>query len=396
MQADDLLRFTADVCERLHLTYFVTGSTATIAYGDPRLTADIDVVIELPIDSVKEFCEAFPSADFYVSVPSVQAAVRNRGQFNVIHPESGLKIDFMIPKETDFNRSRITRRRPLRVLPERDVSFASPEDAILMKLIYYQEGQSQKHLRDIAGVLRVQGDSIDQLYIAEWAQRLGVLDVWELIRQQESEQDASNQASHAPNVDRDWEDHYASGHMPWDSGLPSSELQRVLREHEVALGRALELGCGTGSNAVWLAQQGFDVTALDIAANALKVAREKAAAADVDVQWIHADVQNFNPGGEPFDFIFDRGCYHCCRRVDLLGYLQTLSNVTRPGTRFLCLCGNANEQSESRIPRVTEAEIRAELGGLFEFLHLKAMHFEDAGGMQGPLGWSVWMVRKPT
>lgn len=263
-----------------------------------------------------------------------------------------------------------------------------------MKLIYYQEGQSQKHLRDIAGVLRVQGGSIDQLYIAEWAQRLGVLDLWELIRQQESESDASNQASHVPNLDRDWEDHYTTGHMPWDSGMPSSELARVLREYGVKPGRAIELGCGTGTNAVWLAQQGFDVTAVDVAANALKVAREKSEAAGVAVNWIQADVQNFGGGMQPFDLVFDRGCYHCCRRVDLAGYLRTLKNVTRSGTRFLCLCGNANEVSESRVPRVAEAEIREELGGLFEIIQLQPMHFEDAGGLKGPLGWSAWMERK--
>ncbi len=201
--------------------------------------------------------------------------------------------------------------------------------------------------------------------------------------------------SDAPNLDRDWEDHYATGHMPWDSGLPSSELQRVLREYDVPVGRALELGCGTGTNAIWLAQQGFEVTAVDISANALKLARQKGADAGVDVNWMQADVQNFGARMEPFDLVFDRGCYHCCRRVDLAGYFQTLRNVTRPGSKFLCLCGNANEQSESRIPRVTEAEIRDELGSLFEFIHIQAMHFEDAGGAQGPLGWSVWMERKP-
>lgn len=197
-----------------------------------------------------------------------------------------------------------------------------------------------------------------------------------------------------PNLDRDWEDHYASGHMPWDSGLPSSELQRVLREYNVQPGRAIELGCGTGTNAIWLAQQAFDVTAVDIAENALKLARPKAEATGVNVNWINANVQNFGAGLQPFDFIFDRGCYHCCRRTDLQGFLQTLRNITRPGTKMLVLCGNANEESESRIPRVTEGELRSELGGFFDFIHIEAMHFEDAGGVQGPLGWSVWMTRK--
>ena len=94
------------------------------------------------------------------------------------------------------------------------------------------------------------------------------------------------------------------------------------------------------------------------------------------------------------DLVFDRGCYHCCRRVDLDGYLATLRNVTRPGTVYLSLSGNANEQTEQGPPRVTEEEIRAELGGVFEVQQLRAFRFEDPGGVDGPLGWSCVMVRR--
>lgn len=195
------------------------------------------------------------------------------------------------------------------------------------------------------------------------------------------------------NLDRDWNARYAAGELPWDSGLPSRELANVLQEYEIPPGRALELGCGTGTNAIWLAQLGFDVTAVDVAPNALRIARDKATTAGVAVTWIEADAQNFGSGREPFDFVFDRGCYHCCRRTDLQGYVHTLKNVTHIGTKFLCLCGNIGEQSDSGIPRVAEDEIRRELGWLFEFVHLRSFHFEDAGGAQGPLGWSVLMVR---
>jgi methyl halide transferase len=199
----------------------------------------------------------------------------------------------------------------------------------------------------------------------------------------------------AANIDRDWEDKYREGNTPWDSGLASKELQRALSEHSIAPGRALELGCGTGTNAVFLAQQGFDVTAVDCSSLALEQAREKAVDAGVRVNWIEADVQNFGAGLQPFEFVFDRGCYHCCRRVDLLGYLQTLENVTAPGTRYLSLCGNANEQTEGQgPPRVTEQEIRDELGGLFAIDPIREFRFEDPGGVEGPLGWSVLMTRK--
>lgn len=199
----------------------------------------------------------------------------------------------------------------------------------------------------------------------------------------------------AANVDRDWDDRYRAGTTPWDSGVPSKELQRVLQEEGISACRALEVGCGTGTNAVYLAQKGFDVTAVDCVTLALDQARQKAADAGVSVNWIEADVQNFGAGEEPFKFIFDRGCYHCCRRVDLPGYLKTLENVTRPGTRYLSLCGNANEQTEGQgPPRVSEDEIRAELGGLFEFDQIREFRFEDSGGAEGPLAWSVLMTRR--
>jgi methyl halide transferase len=195
-------------------------------------------------------------------------------------------------------------------------------------------------------------------------------------------------------TDRDWDAKYQTGETPWDSGLPSKELTRMLAEAEILGGRALELGCGTGTNAVYLAQQEFDVTAVDCSPLALKQARQKAEAALVTVEWIEADVQWFGADLEPFDFVFDRGCYHCCRRVDLPGFLETLQNVTRPGTRYLSLSGNANEQTEHGPPRVSKEEIRTEFGALFDIDELNEFYFEDPGGAQGPLGWSTLMTRK--
>lgn len=195
------------------------------------------------------------------------------------------------------------------------------------------------------------------------------------------------------NTDRDWNARYQAGELPWDSGLPSRELGRVLDAAGIAPCRALELGCGTGTNAVALAQRGFEVTAVDCAASAIKIARTKAEVAGVQVDWIVADVQKFGDGIAPFDFIFDRGCYHCCRRVDLAGYQATLRNVTKPGTLMLCLAGNINEQSDSGIPRVSEDDLRREFGPLFEFCFRRPFHFQDAGGVEGPLGWSVLMKR---
>ncbi len=183
MQQDDLLRFAAGALEALGLRYFVTGSVATILYGEPRFTNDIDLVVALDAPRVDPLCMAFPAKEFYVSADSGHAAVARHGQFNVIHPASGLKLDIMVPEETPFNRSRFARARRVQIAPGCEVYFASPEDVILKKMDFYRAGGSEKHLRDIAGVLKISGSAVDRQYVAEWAERLGVAEIWHDLTQ---------------------------------------------------------------------------------------------------------------------------------------------------------------------------------------------------------------------
>ena len=182
METSDLLRYVVGVCERLGLRYFVTGSMATIFFGEPRLTNDVDIVVDLPRELISDFAAAFPAGEFYVSEDAIRRAVTRRSQFNVIHPASGLKVDVMIPSPTPFNASRFQRVRRLSPEPDYEATFASPEDVILKKLEYYREGGSEKHLRDIAGILRVSRDHMDLSYLDEWAARAGLEDLWTEVR----------------------------------------------------------------------------------------------------------------------------------------------------------------------------------------------------------------------
>lgn len=178
MEVLDLLERLADVLETLELPYLVTGSMATIAYGEPRFTNDIDVVVDLPLDVVDRFCDAFPDEDYCLSRPALREAVLKQRQFSILHPGSGLKVDVMIASRSPFDQSRLSRGRRLPVIPGRTVAFASPEDVILKKLEYFREGGSEKHIRDISGVLRALGAGIDVAYIETWAARLGVSEQW--------------------------------------------------------------------------------------------------------------------------------------------------------------------------------------------------------------------------
>jgi hypothetical protein len=181
MELSDLLRFIVGVLEGLGLRYFVTGSTVTIFFGEPRFTNDIDVVVDLPPGRIAELCAAFPANEFYLSEEAAELAVRRRGQFNVIHPASGLKVDLILPADSPFDRLRFARSQRVRPALEYEAVFSSIEDVILKKMHFYREFGSEKHLRDIAGVLRVSGDQVDRAYIDLWADRMGLAEIWREI-----------------------------------------------------------------------------------------------------------------------------------------------------------------------------------------------------------------------
>ena len=194
----------------------------------------------------------------------------------------------------------------------------------------------------------------------------------------------------------DWDVHYQSDKPPWETGRPSEELQRVIAEQKIQPCRMIELGCGTGINAIWLAQQGFDVTAVDFSPLAIEKAVRRAAEAHATVRFVLADVLDLPERFEAFPFFFDRGCYHAVRRDDVHGYLRTLRQITAPGSIGLVLTGNARDPHEpgKGPPVVSAEEIRAELGSAFEIVRLCEFSFdqvEDEGVRF--LAWSCLLRR---
>ncbi len=192
-----------------------------------------------------------------------------------------------------------------------------------------------------------------------------------------------------------WDSPYRrSGSPGWDVGRPSSALVQAVKDGVLPRGRAIVLGCGTGTNAIYLAGQGFEVTGVDVAPTALNLAREKARKAGVGVRWMVADVLALPPL-EPVDLIFDRGCYHHVRQYNAAGYVETTRRLSHPGTRLLILAGSAKQTGRGGPPRVKEEEIRGDFSGLFEFEWLREIRFDRPDpGAQGPLAWSVLMKRK--
>lgn len=174
MELYELLEQVVLTFERLQIPYLITDSVASMAYGEPRLTNDIDLVAAIQPQHITELLAAFPPSSYYLSDEAIRNAIAHQSQFNIIHPASGLKIDVMVRKDTPFDRSRFARARTLCPTESYSAAFASPEDVIIKKMEYYQQGGSDKHLRDITGMLKISGKEIDQAYIAEWADRLGL------------------------------------------------------------------------------------------------------------------------------------------------------------------------------------------------------------------------------
>jgi len=193
-----------------------------------------------------------------------------------------------------------------------------------------------------------------------------------------------------------WDNRYVQGDTPWDTGRPSEELVRVLNEEHITPCLAIDLGCGTGTNAIYLASHGFDVTAADISPTAIDRCRMRRATTDVRIRCLQADLLDLpDDTGGPFSFFFDRGCYHVVRRVNVAAYFRTLERILAPTALGLVLTGNANEPMQHGPPPVTEEEFRADWESLFDVLWMREFRFDaDIGGGARPLGWSCLVRRR--
>lgn len=181
MEQAELFKYVVRLLEDLGITYMVVGSLASGAYGEPRLTHDIDIVLDAKPQDIEALCAQFPPDQFYVSREAAIQAVSQGGQFNIIHPASGNKIDFMTPPSNPWGFQQLLGRKKMRILPDQEGYTARPEDIIISKMIYYREGGSEKHMRDITGILKVSPESVDEVYINEWAEKLGLIEIWKAI-----------------------------------------------------------------------------------------------------------------------------------------------------------------------------------------------------------------------
>lgn len=168
--------------EELAIPYMVTGSVASSHHGRPRMTHDVDVVIDPSPESLSRLVERLASSGFHVDAARAQDALQRRRQFNVIETSSAMKIDLILRKDRPFSREELRRRQVVQLAGGTQVRLATPEDTILSKLEWAREGGgSERQLADVTGILDVHGKGLDLAYLDRWAGDLGVADLWRQV-----------------------------------------------------------------------------------------------------------------------------------------------------------------------------------------------------------------------
>ncbi|HDZ89469.1 MAG TPA: hypothetical protein ENH37_02200 [Deltaproteobacteria bacterium] len=180
MPEPDLFQIFVGPLNLLGIRYMVTGAVASIVYGEVRLTHDIDLVMEVNTDEAEKIVRAFPLQEFYcppVEVIRLEAGRSLRGHFNIIHHDTGFKADIYLMGQDDLHLWAMSNRRCIQ-MKENPLWIAPPEYVILRKLEYYREGGSEKHLRDISGMLEVSLDQLDMPRIEERVRSRGLEKEW--------------------------------------------------------------------------------------------------------------------------------------------------------------------------------------------------------------------------
>ncbi len=183
MQGDPLVAAAAVAAalERLGVKYAIGGSLASSLYGIPRATQDADIIAALAAAHADPLAERL-AGTFHVDASMIRDAVRRRSSFNVVHLATMFKVDVFVAKDDEWSSLQLSRAQRERIGgagESVELLFASPEDTLLHKLVWYRLGgeTSDRQWRDAVGVVRVQDAALDAAYLAAWAPRLGVDDL---------------------------------------------------------------------------------------------------------------------------------------------------------------------------------------------------------------------------
>jgi hypothetical protein len=165
----DILRDLSGKFAQAGIAYMLTGSFAMNYYAQPRMTRDLDIVVQLAAKDADKLVHLF-SAEYYIALEAVHIAIAHESSFNLIHLESVIKIDCIVRKKSVYRRLEFERRRQVKI-QDFTTWIASKEDLILSKLYWARDSHSETQLRDVKNLLATEYDSA---YLESWAKELGL------------------------------------------------------------------------------------------------------------------------------------------------------------------------------------------------------------------------------
>jgi SAM-dependent methyltransferase len=174
-----------------------------------------------------------------------------------------------------------------------------------------------------------------------------------------------------------WNESYAAGELPWDTGEPEPLLVEFVTLGRIAPTRTLEIGAGTGTNAIYLAERGFDVLGIDVAPLAVERANAKLDGRDLVCRFETLDILAASPPEGPFQFVFDRGCFHVFdESEERARFAARVAAVLGPGGLWLSLIGsNEGPPREVGPPRRSAREVTLAIEPALEIVDLHAAEF---------------------
>jgi len=181
MSIAEVFRRITVALEQAGIPYMLTGSFASAYYGLPRASQDIDLIIEADPAQLRRLIALLPGNEYYADLEMALEAQKEQSLFNIIDLSAGWKIDLIFRKPRPFSKEEFGRRRPI-LLAGSTVYAASAEDVVIAKLEWAKLAQSQRHIEDVAGILRMRWPFLDHSYLDRWIAELALSAEWEQAR----------------------------------------------------------------------------------------------------------------------------------------------------------------------------------------------------------------------
>jgi cyclopropane fatty-acyl-phospholipid synthase-like methyltransferase len=198
------------------------------------------------------------------------------------------------------------------------------------------------------------------------------------------------------NDDEEWEDIYKKyplEEIPWHEDKPDKALKELIEKNKVKIGVALDICSGAGSNTIYLAKNGFYVTAIDISETATKIAQKRAEEAKVakQCQFFSGDILKFKISEKTYDFIFDRGCYHHIPRENKPKFAQIISDTLKKGGKYYLIC--FSDKNPSWEKNVSKQEIHENFSKYFKIGPIKNVPTTEKTGRKLQF-YHILMIKK--